>query len=208
MNSKCVCVGQLETNCYIVDTGDLLMVIDPGDELESIVNALAGRVPTHLVLTHSHSDHVGALKALHDRYPSSVIAAGEKENMDPEHIEQEGRYALGSSFIHSPLSVEGWTMPEIDLRLKDGDSLGPFKVLHTPGHSEGSICLYAANPGVLYSGDTLFYHGYGRTDIGGSDSQMYLSLIRLMKRLPPETVVYPGHGQSTTIGSEKAYFRI
>ena len=208
MNSKCVNVGMLETNCYIVDCDDLLMVIDPGDDVDSIIDALDGRTPTHIVLTHSHSDHVGAAKALHDRYPSSIVACGDKENMDPEHIAEEARYVLGSSFIHSPLASPDWAMPPIDLRLAEGSTLGPFVVMHTPGHSVGSICLFSSAFGVLYSGDTLFRHSYGRTDIGGSDSQMYLSLIRLMKKLPPDTVVYPGHGDSTTIGSEKAYFRI
>ncbi|MBR2282260.1 MAG: MBL fold metallo-hydrolase [Spirochaetales bacterium] len=208
MNSRSVSVGMLETNCYIVDCDDLVLVIDPGDDVDRIIDALDGRTPTHIVLTHSHSDHVGAAKALHDRYPSSKVACGDKENMDPEHIAEEARYVLGSSFSQSPLARKGWTMPDIDMLLSDGSELGPFVVMHTPGHSSGSICLYAANPGVLYSGDTLFRHSYGRTDIGGSDSQMFLSLIRLMKKLPPDTVVYPGHGDSTTIGSEKAYFRI
>ncbi len=209
MNSKCVIVGPIETNCYIVDCGSseepMLMVIDPGDDIDRILAALDGK-PTYIVLTHSHFDHVGALKALHDRFPSAKIAAGEKENMDPEHIAEEARYVLGSSFYLSPIANPSWTMPEIDIRLSDGDSIGPFKVLHTPGHSSGSICLYSEGDKVLFSGDTLFMHSYGRTDIGGSDVDMYHSLKELM-HLPSDTLVYPGHGQSTSIGFEKSYFR-
>ncbi len=198
----------LQTNCYIVDCEPYIFVIDPGDDVDSIVDALDGRCPTHIVLTHSHSDHVGAAKALHDRFPSSKVACGDRENMDPGHIREDASYVLGPSFDLSPLNSPAWELPEIDIRLADNDSLGPFRVLHTPGHTEGSICLYAESEAMLFSGDTLFQHGYGRTDIGGSDSQMFLSLIRLMKKLPPETRVYPGHGDSTTIGSEKAFFRI
>ena len=82
---------------------------------------------------------------------------------------------------------------------------GPFTVLHTPGHTKGSICLYSREDRVLFSGDTLFRHSYGRTDLGGSEAQIMKSLRRLLQ-LDGDTTVYPGHDEPTVISDEKAYF--
>ena len=211
MSSKvrCISVGLLQTNCYIVDsTGDdgsrFLAVIDPGDMADRIISALEAD-PTHIILTHCHFDHIGALKELLERYPMAQLAIGADEKLDPKHIADIATGVLGSFFFSRGFDrrIEG--IRKADILLKDGDLIGPFRTLHTPGHTEGSICLYDRTSAVLFSGDTLFLHSYGRTDLGGSDEDMEKSLKRILS-LDADTKVYPGHGEPTTIGDERAYF--
>lgn len=208
MNSKCVRTGLFQTNCYVVEDNrssePFVAVIDPGDDPDLIEKALDA-APTHIILTHTHFDHVGALMALHEKYPSAKIAVGEHENMNPEQVLNEARYVLGSSFFMAGLKESDFALPVPDILLKDGDRIGPFTVLFTPGHSSGSICLYSKENNILFSGDTLFAHSYGRTDINGSQSLIEKSLKRLLE-LEPDTVVYPGHEKATTIGKEISFF--
>ena len=208
MTVRCMRVGLIQTNCYIVEdlTGDkpFSAVIDPGDDAQFIAGAL-DRSPTHIILTHFHFDHIGALRALHALFPDAEIAAGDHENTDPEHIEGIARRALGSFFDRSGLNQAISGLPVPTVLLKDGDTIGPFTVMHTPGHTDGSICLYSEKDRILFSGDTLFRHSYGRTDLGGSEAQIMQSLRRLL-HLDPQTTVYPGHDEPTTVGDEKSYF--
>ncbi|MBO6000488.1 MAG: MBL fold metallo-hydrolase [Spirochaetales bacterium] len=207
MSSKirCISVGLLSTNCYIASSDDgFLAVIDPGDNAERILSALE-KEPTHIILTHCHFDHIGALKELLERFPEAKLAVGEKENTDPDAIAKTAIGILGSFFYKRGYDqlLSGLRKP--DILLKDGDNIGPFEVLHTPGHTSGSICLYDKAGKNLISGDTLFRHSYGRTDLGGSDEQMEESLNRLLS-LDPDTKVFPGHGEFSTIGEERSFF--
>ena len=206
---ECLKVGFIQTNCYLVkatcDAGNpFLAVIDPGDEADLIESSLKWE-PTHIILTHSHFDHVGALSALHERHPSAVIAAGSRENFDQDTIVQVARNTMGIYYYATGLAKCGSMVPHPDLLLEDGDGIGPFTVLHTPGHTGGSICLYSREHKVLFSGDTLFRHSYGRTDLGGSEEQIMKSLRRLLS-LDGDTTVYPGHDEPTIISDEKSYF--
>ena len=206
---ECIRVGLIQTNCYLVrvdqDPGNpFLAVIDPGDDAELIEAHLQWK-PTHIILTHSHFDHVGALSSLHERYPSAIIAAGSAEDFDPQSIEEVTRRAMGYYCSALPLAKNGFKVPAPDVLLKDNDRIGPFRVLHTPGHTGGSICLYSQEDKVLFSGDTLFRHSYGRTDLGGSEEQIMKSLRRLLS-LPEDTTVYPGHDEPTIISDEQRYF--
>ncbi len=189
MRTKRICVGPLQTNCYIVEdetpNGRFCAVVDPGDDPKTIEENLP-RSLTHIILTHAHFDHVGALEAVHKAHPTALFAVGEHEPLD----------SVYTFYSHPDLII-----PPIDVRLVDGSTIGPFKVIHTPGHTKGSICLYSKKDGLLLSGDTLFCGGYGRTDLGGSMLDMQTSLTRLAV-LPPETKVLPGHGAPTTIGRE------
>ena len=207
MSSKirCISVGLLSTNCYIASSDDnFLAVIDPGDNAERILSALE-KEPTHIILTHCHFDHIGALKELLERFPLPKLAVGEKENTDPDAIAKTAIGILGSFFYKRGYDqlLSGLRKP--DILLKDGNKIGPFEVLHTPGHTSGSICLYDKADKNLISGDTLFRHSYGRTDLGGSEEQMEESLNRLLS-LDSDTKVYPGHGEFTTIGEERSFF--
>ena len=206
---ECLKVGFNQTNCYLVKgSGDegkpFLAVIDPGDDA-ALIEASLKWEPTHIILTHSHFDHVGALSPLHEKHPSAVIASGSEEDFDAESIVRTARDAMGFYYSATGLAKCGSRVPAPQLLLKGGDTIGPFEVLHTPGHTAGSICLYSREHKVLFSGDTLFRHSYGRTDLGGSETQIMKSLRRLLN-LDGDTTVYPGHDEPTLIADEKNYF--
>lgn len=195
MKIKRLTVGLYQTNCYIVENNDYLLIIDPGDEYSKVARFLSEK-PTHIVLTHTHFDHIGACKDIHNAIPNAKFYWGEYEDYDPVKIKQLADTSLGSR-----LSKPDYILPKPEALLKDKQDFLDFKVLHTPGHTMGSICLLNERENVLFSGDTLFYHSYGRTDLGGSNEAMYNSLIKLMA-LNKDTVVYPGHGFSTSIEEE------
>lgn len=193
-------VGSLQCNCYVIgdDETNEAIVIDPGDDADRILVALASHELTlkAIVATHAHFDHVlGA-----DLLRQSTGA--------PFYIHSEDKPLLewvGPSMVMF-LGVQGIETPETDATLTDGDQLSAgsvkLEVLHTPGHSPGSICLLAPDQ-VLFSGDTLFAQGIGRTDLPGGDSDQLLTSIK--QRLFPlgELPVLPGHGPATTLDRER-----
>ncbi len=194
---KTLPVGQLESNCYIIADEDTLkaIVIDPGDEPDRIIEDLDGLTVEHIVLTHAHFDHAGAVGEIKNATGAKiVIHENEKEHY--AGIKDQG------AFWGFNLS----DLPEPDTFVKDGDEivLGSFAftVIHTPGHTPGGICLYL--PEVVITGDTLFRGSVGRTDFpGGSIAELKNSFKRLMT-LPDDTQVLPGHGPASTIGHEKS----
>ena len=186
MQIRAVKVGELRTNCYLVfnEPDNEALVIDPGSDLDLIVNKVDGLKIKAIVLTHGHFDHVTDAFKLKEMTGAPVMI----------HEFDEPIMVLSTHHI-------------ADRHLHDGDTITVdsmnFKVIHTPGHSPGGICLYNEEEKVLFSGDTLFLANYGRTDLpGSSQSEMEKSLSSLFK-LPPETEVYPGHGKPTTIGEER-----
>lgn len=198
---KKLIVGPLETNCYIVgsEASKEGMVIDPGAEAKGIlenVNDLELNVK-YIVLTHGHMDHVGALQEVKEATGAEIaIHTGDAEAIRGQHW----------SFGVSAFGLSYPTPPRPDRLLQGGDSIDigdlHFLVLHTPGHSPGSICLLGH--GVVFSGDTLFNYGIGRTDIpGGSSRQLMDGIYTKLMTLPDNTIVYPGHGPETTIGDER-----
>lgn len=195
MTVKRLNVGICGTNCYIVENENYLLIIDPGSDFNKIAENLK-RSPTHVVLTHLHFDHVGAAFLLHEKYPDAKFYWGEFEKSDISEIRNTASLFLGSA-------AEQWDcrLPKPEQILSDGDRLLDFTIMHTPGHTMGSICLYNKEEKILFSGDTLFYHSYGRTDLGGSDELLAASLKKIMA-LDKNTIVYPGHGFSTSIEEE------
>ena len=198
---KTVQVGELRTNCYIAASSKTreAIIIDPGDEAEKIIDAIEAEKlkPILIVNTHAHPDHVGANFKLAEKY-DIVAALGEDGYKMIE--DYKGYFEDFSGLKIEDLSIEKL--------LKDNNiiDLGELKlkVIKTSGHSKGSICLYG--DGVLFSGDTLFAGTYGRTDIpGGSEEEMQESIKKLME-LPDETIVYPGHGDATTIAEERILY--
>lgn len=203
MTITCVEVGLYQTNCYIVE-GDsnaekFCMIIDPGDNWDLICSNITAPV-THVVLTHAHFDHIMALGKILQTYPSALLCYSVLEKTDALTLSTIASSCLNSSQIHDLV------VPKANILLKEGSSLCGFEILHTPGHTDGSICLYNPKESILFSGDTLFFHAFGRTDLGGSTKDIISSLKRLFT-LPPNTLVYPGHGKATTIGCEKDYYR-
>ena len=200
MNIRTVKVGSLRTNCYIVtsDASKEAVIIDPGADPEKIINAIEKESlkPVLIVNTHAHHDHVGANDFIAKKY--GIVAA-----ISEQEYELTKEWKTVYFFEFEGIDMEAYMFKKL---LHDGDVIKAdgleLKVIVTPGHTSGGICLYGE--GVLFSGDTLFAGDSGRTDfVGGNDNEMEASLHKLMQ-LPPDTKVYPGHGKATTIGQEKA----
>jgi len=197
---KTLVVGPIAANCYIVGSESTKegMIIDPGAEAEEILKSVKDlELDVKLiVLTHGHMDHIGALKEIKEATGAEVAI-----HSDDAKSFQGQSQSLGAMFgLFYPAP------PRPDRLLKDGDSLDVgdlhFSVLHTPGHSPGGICLLGH--GVVFTGDTLFKYGIGRTDLpGGSYNQLVNGIHTKLMTLSDDTVVYPGHGPETTIGAER-----
>jgi glyoxylase-like metal-dependent hydrolase (beta-lactamase superfamily II) len=211
-----VIVGAWKTNCYIYSsTKKECIIIDPGgDETEIAARVdVLNMVPVGIALTHGHVDHVGALGRLREGYAIRgyklpiAINPADRRFLGTGGMEthRESLETLGldeESFFGGDPSE----LPKADVRLKDGDHLFnmDIMVLETPGHTPGSVCFYAEKEGILFSGDTLFFDGVGRTDLpGGSEKKLKESIQRKIAVLPPETRVFPGHGPFTTVEREK-----
>ena len=194
-------VGPLQCNCSVFGDEQTreAMVIDPGDEIESILDILQRhnlKVKT-IVITHAHIDHIGGAQKL-------KMATGAPVYMNQNDAELQAMLPIQASW----LGVEEPEPVEIDAPAKDGDTLlvgaTQFHVLHTPGHTQGSVSLYAPAENTLIAGDTLFQGSIGRTDLPGGDGRQILrSIHQKLIPLPEETIVIPGHGPNTTIGREK-----
>lgn len=193
-----VVVGPFATNCYIVGDESTKegIIIDPGDEAKKILERVdeLGLDIKLILLTHGHIDHVGALKEVKEATNAEVAIHVDDANF--KRYRSSG-LVLGLFYPHPPAP---------DRLLKDGDTLDiagmRFEVIHTPGHTAGGICLL--RDGVVFSGDTLFNYGIGRSDLlGGNHSQLLESIRSKLLVLDDDTVVYPGHGDDTTIATER-----
>lgn len=205
MQINSVATGILRAHCYVVSGSygdeDFVLVIDPGGSYHRI-KPLITKPVTHIVLTHAHYDHLGAVNDVLSNYPEAKLCVGEFEDTESESIKNVMKTVLGNYYDKMNFNEENFIIPHPDIRLKDNDNLMGFKIIHTPGHTKGSICLYNEEEQVLFSGDTLFCNGYGRTDLDGNEYDLVQSLNKLMA-LDSNTVVYPGHNENTTIGAEK-----
>lgn len=211
-----VIVGAWKTNCYIYSsTKKECIIIDPGgDETEIAARVdVLNMVPVGIALTHGHVDHVGALGRLREGYANRGYKLPIAINpADRRFLGTGGMETHRESLEFLGLDEESFfggdpsELPKADVRLRDGDHLFnmDITVLETPGHTPGSVCFYAEKEGILFSGDTLFFDGVGRTDLpGGSEKKLKESIQRKIAVLPPETRVFPGHGPFTTVEREK-----
>lgn len=187
---KIVC-GAYAENAYCID-GELL--IDPGDDLPALAR-LAGGIKA-ILLTHGHFDHMLAAEKLQERTGVPVYV----HPLDAPMLSDASLSAYNPkvSSLPQPGHIAYTAYPE---------SLFGFRVLHTPGHTPGSVCLYHEAEKVLFSGDTLFRAGFGRTDLAGGNMHQLLSSLRTLLALPRDIKVYPGHGESTTIDEECRRYR-
>lgn len=198
-------VGKIEeVNTYIVQDQETkeTMLIDPAydiEEIEEMLKAINAKLK-YIVLTHCHGDHIGGAEKIKNLFGGKILI----------HIDDDN----GLHDVNINMSVYigiGEVILDADSRLNDNDLLHignmEFKVIHTPGHTRGSICLYQEKEKLLFSGDTLFRGYWGRTDLPTSNFEQIMSSItnKLMK-LPDDTIVYPGHGKSTMIKDEKSIY--
>ncbi len=188
-------LGPFASNCYIVgdDTTHEAMIIDPGAQAGQIMKKVKENnlIVKCIVLTHTHPDHIGAVKAVKEATGAPLL------------VHSDDVYGLRMQ--HPMGGPAGSTPGSPDQLLKGGENIKvgdlSFLVLHTPGHSPGGICLFGA--GVVFTGDTLFQYSIGRSDFpGGSHSQLLNSIHTKLMVLPDTTPVYPGHGPESTIGAE------
>ncbi len=194
-------VGPLQCNCSIIGDENTheALVIDPGDDIEQILAIVRKhklRVK-QIIITHAHIDHVGGAMKLRAATGAPILLNQNDYSLLKMLDVQAAWIGMGD-----PGKVE------IDQSVSPSDTIKTgnlvAQVLHTPGHTEGSICLYFAPEKTLIAGDTLFAGSIGRTDLpGGSFEKILQSLHQQVLALPDETVVIPGHGPATTIGQER-----
>ncbi len=200
---KTLIVGQLQSNCYIVGDQHTRqgMVIDPGGDAEVIIETVEELALTieRAVLTHFHFDHVLAAESVRDATGASLAI-----------------HAYDAGHLTNPPELFRFFAPQAphglqpDLILHDGDRFAigeiDIRVIHTPGHSPGGISLWLPDECVVFSGDTLFREGVGRTDFPGcSQADLVHSIRQRLYTLSNDTAVYPGHGPATTIGHERTH---
>ena len=190
MEVKCLPLGSYQTNCYLAwgENSPACIVIDPGYSPEVILSEVKkqGKTVCAILLTHGHFDHVGGVRAL-------ASATG-----CPVYL-HEKELSLPESFTDGPLYYthtydEGDVLPLANLSVR---------VLHTPGHTPGSVCLVTEN--TMFSGDTLFMDSIGRTDFPGGSTATILKSLKRLAALEEDYTVLPGHGPHTTLAAEKQY---
>ncbi len=193
-----------QVNTYVLfDETKECIIIDPAcvtkEEEKQLIDFIAENQlkPTQIVLTHPHIDHIVGVTAIKTEF--NIPVSGHKNST--EILKQAGFYSMMMG-LKEVKSFNLDTLLEDENIVKFGNC--KFKVLYTPGHADGSICLYNADENCLLSGDVLFHGGIGRTDLpSGNYSVLITSITEKLMTLPDNTIVYPGHGDTTTIAEEK-----
>lgn len=195
-------VGSLATNCYIVfDTSSLeAVIIDPGDDADYIQRIISDRKlhPRKIIATHGHFDHILGVTELQLAY-NIPFSLHTRDVFLVRNMRSSAKHFLG---------IEVDTPPYIDSELKNEEKIGKATlcVIETPGHTPGSVCLYQKETKILFTGDLLFAHGVvGRTDFSYSNQKTLDESLSKIFKLPEKTIIYPGHGEISSLGEEKPY---
>ncbi|HOK94979.1 MAG TPA: MBL fold metallo-hydrolase [Anaerohalosphaeraceae bacterium] len=206
MHIDTLVMGDFQTNCYCVRpdaSAGSCLVIDPGLEPEPLVQFLTNKTikVEAIILTHGHADHIGGVETLRQYWPDVQVAIHKDDASmltDPaDNLSILAGYMVQARPAEVLLDSEDVYYQAAGLR---------FKILHTPGHTPGGICLYASEDGVLFSGDTLFAGSVGRTDFPGGNYALLIQMItQKLLVLPDQTRIYPGHGPATTLRNEKKF---
>ncbi|HAX72422.1 MAG TPA: MBL fold metallo-hydrolase [Firmicutes bacterium] len=193
-------LGPVQTATYIVSENNKALVVDPADSAQSIIKYLkTNQLQLEaILLTHGHFDHIGAVNELTNQFNVPVYA----HKKEQEYFEKP--QVNLSTMMHAPFTLNESIQYQF---LNDGevfDVIGlPFKAFHVPGHTSGSLCYYEATKGVVFTGDTLFNGAIGRTDfIYGDHAQLVKGIKTKLLTLPADTIVYPGHGDCSTVEYE------
>lgn len=197
-----VVMGSVQTNCYFIyqEGEKKIIVVDPADKGDYLYKAFteAGFEVAAILLTHAHFDHIWGCNKLRELSGVQVFACEEEKELC------ESAKLNVSEDVGRPYTVS------VDWYLRDGEEVTiegmKFKMIHTPGHTQGSCCYYFEEDNILVSGDTLFEGSVGRSDLPtGNGATLTRSLKERLMILPDETLVFPGHGNGTTIADEKKY---
>jgi hydroxyacylglutathione hydrolase len=197
MDARCVTVGPLQENCWIVQQDDRALVIDPGDEADRLKAEIEGLTVEAILLTHTHFDHVGAVAAL-ARHTGAPVHC---PRLEVPILQDINAYVFPGFGPYEPYDPEQTVDGGERLTLAGID----LDVIFTPGHSPGHVAYSIAAERVLLDGDVLFQGSIGRFDLPGGDyATLMQSIATLLDTLPDETAVLPGHGPATTLGRERA----
>jgi len=199
-----IIVGLLETNCYLVSSNKEAIIFDPADNLDLILKKLDGNKLKYIILTHCHFDHILACKDLKVNTKAKIIAHKDEVSILDRRTPNVPYFSFSSDNMIN--------ISNIDIFAKEGDvvSIGnfKFKIIHTPGHTPGGICLYEKNAKILFSGDTIFAGTFGVTQYPGGDlKQIKESIEKKLFTLPDDILVYPGHGREFVLGEERENIR-
>ena len=192
-------VGMLESNCYILNDGGVLALIDCGIFTRRVRETIAeqGGDLRYILLTHGHFDHIQGVASAKEAYPAGQVCIGEA---DAAYLTGEMDTMPGRVSTHkSPI--------EPDRLLKDGDTLflgeSSLQVIATPGHTPGGVCFFAEAERLLFTGDTLFFEEVGRADLPGGNWEVLCASIQKLYALPGDCAVLPGHYQASTLEHER-----
>ena len=205
MEIKTFEVGSFGTNMYLVSGESGLLLIDPACSSlyeQQMVYRSVNEAGLTILATHGHLDHLWGAAWACEQWHTPVLMHEADIPMAKAMQAQYDLFGIGGTpvpFPLEPLPVN----PSIHHSAAEPRLIPSLKILPTPGHTPGSVCFYFPEDKVLFSGDTLFQMGYGRTDLPGGDIQQLWHSLDLLLALPPETVVYPGHGAPTTIAAER-----
>lgn len=179
MEIKKTIVGYIEENCYLIKEGNKGLIVDPGDEIDKILDMIGETNIIGILITHAHFDHIGALDALLDKYDVPVYYHNVNNELNRNIVSiKEQEYKI-EEFI--------------------------FKVIYTPGHRNDSVIYYFEKEKVMFTGDFIFYLSIGRTDFEYGDIYEMNNSINKIKKYKDNIVIYPGHGTKTTLDFEKEY---
>ncbi|MCA1950740.1 MAG: MBL fold metallo-hydrolase [Treponema sp.] len=204
-------VGPIATNCYIIETEERIgIIIDPGYDAQAIIARMEALkiVPRYILCTHGHFDHILAIPDIRNHYeqkqiPVEIII----HRMDKDYIGKNAliRHRRDLAGVGGLAFLERFPrqFPEASRIVEEGDRIGPFTVLHLPGHTPGSAAYFDEHRGIIFTGDTLFSGGVGRTDLPGGDEIALQASLRRLYGLPGSTRVYSGHGSETRIERER-----
>ena len=201
MNVYPLVLGPVQTTCYVVSSQGRAVIVDPAANATKIIQYLGTKklIPEAILLTHGHFDHIGAVNELAAKYSLPIYAhKSEKEYFDQPEVNL-------STMTYQPFVLS----EDLDYHwLADGATLTcldtQVKIFHVPGHTSGSLCYYFVKDRMVFTGDTLFKQSIGRTDfIYGNHQQLVTGIRQKLLTLPDDTLVYPGHGDCTTVADEK-----
>lgn len=203
MEVKKLKTSQLETNCYLIwEDNREALIIDPGDSADFLSEEILSLnlKPKLIIATHGHFDHVMAAWELQQNFQIPFAISSQDASI-LKHMGQSARYWL--KLKNEPLPPS----PNINRFLKGGDKIilgkNQFKIIETPGHTPGGICLYCQTEKLLLTGDTLFAQGYGRTDFRECSIKQLKASLKKLFHLPTDTKVLPGHGRNALLGEIK-----
>lgn len=189
MYVKKIINSYFETNSYIFEYNNSLFIIDPGSDINKIINSLENKKIDYILLTHGHMDHIGSVKELIKLYNPKVFLS----NLDKDYI--NGNIILDPYFDKNNYNFEFIDYSNFNI---DG-----IKIINTKGHSKGSVSIYLEKEGIIFTGDTLFKGSFGRFDFPLGNFKELKESINLLFSLDENVIIYPGHGENSLISIEK-----